>query len=286
MAMLWQWVHFLYADFFASLTLIVIVVGHVFRKCRCLRCSRRHRSIVSNARDAGVVKWFNNLAYTEPEEYRCLGLGLALVLLQFVLAFLQCPFQQQDWTATLHQQTVELDNAPLPRKVMSSHEDKVELRRGTRSKGKFDLHEPLVFTVTSHDCHCHSLCIQSSSQPSMSSIVNVKCQCRTLHFIHFIHSFIYEWWMGWCQRAGTKKKLRPRRSSELAQIGKRCAGASTRPISCMMIVVMTSLLRHSPLRHGCETFKASTTWSLSRALCITARREKTKRDNMCGSTPP
>lgn len=29
------------------------------------------------------------------------------------------------------------------RRVMASHEDKVELRRGGRTKGKFDLHELL-----------------------------------------------------------------------------------------------------------------------------------------------
>lgn len=29
------------------------------------------------------------------------------------------------------------------RKIMASHEDRVELKRGGRSKGKFDLHEQL-----------------------------------------------------------------------------------------------------------------------------------------------
>ena len=30
---------------------------------------------------------------------------------------------------------------------MASHEEKVELKRGARTKGKFDLHESLVFVL-------------------------------------------------------------------------------------------------------------------------------------------
>lgn len=47
---------------------------------------------------------------------------------------------------------------------MASHEDKVELKRGGRSKGKFDLHEQLgnkrTATVTTHQplSHCHIGC--------------------------------------------------------------------------------------------------------------------------------
>lgn len=57
---------------------VLVVVGsarhHMYlRKCRCLKCSRRHRSIVSSTKDEVVIKWFNALPYQNPAEYQILG---------------------------------------------------------------------------------------------------------------------------------------------------------------------------------------------------------------------
>ena len=55
---------------------------------------------MSNARDANVVKWFNGLAYQDPEEYRCLGPGTSTGLLVLLL------FAMQNANILLDQPTV------------------------------------------------------------------------------------------------------------------------------------------------------------------------------------